>query len=256
MMHTVNRISDQFLITAVQAGLYGNEGNLRYHFATVFEGIALQGARFLDIGGGSGLHSLYAAACGACEAVCLEPEAAGSTAHVNQHFGEICASLGVTTARLVRETLQSYVAPGRPFDVVLLHDSINHIDEQACITLLESPASREAYRRIFEKLAGLTSRGATLIICDCSRYNLFPRCGRRNPFMPTIEWHKHQAPEVWAALLGEAGFTCPRIQWPSFNTLRGVGRILLGHRVPAYFLTSCFRLTARKAHNANSDAGI
>jgi 2-polyprenyl-3-methyl-5-hydroxy-6-metoxy-1,4-benzoquinol methylase len=46
----------------------------------LFRDIDFDGKRVLDIGGGDGVYSFYAAAMGAAEVVCLEPEAAGSTA--------------------------------------------------------------------------------------------------------------------------------------------------------------------------------
>ena len=81
----------------------------------------------------------------------------------------------------------------------------------------------------------------------CSRRNFFALVGIRNPVAPDIEWHKHQAPEVWAELLGGAGFSKPRTRWSSFYQLRRPGRSLLGHRLAAYFLQSHFCLTMEKS---------
>jgi len=99
---------------------------------------------------------------------------------------------------------------------------------------------------IFEKLAALAAPGAKLIAVDCSRKNVFARAGK-NPLAPTIEWEKHQPPDLWADLLEQAGFENPRIRWLTFNTLRSVGRLLLGNRVAAHFLVSAFSLTMTRA---------
>ncbi len=64
---------------------------------------------------------------------------------------------------------------------------------------------------------------------------------------PTIEWHKHQSPKLWAALVAEAGFAESRIGWTSFNRLGNPGKLLLGNKLAAYFLTSHFCLKVRRA---------
>ena len=135
---------------------------------------------------------------------------------------------------------------GKQFDIILLHNSINHLDETACINLLSDEASKAIYLDIFSKLSSLASSGAKLIVCDCSRYNFFALLRIRNPFAPTIEWHKHQAPEVWVGLLSQVGFVNPRIRWTSFNTLRLPGRVLLGNKLLSYFLRSDFCFTMEK----------
>ena len=61
-----------------------------------------------------------------------------------------------------------------------------------------------------------------------------------------------QAPEVWAGLLTEAGFSSPRIRWSSFYQFRRPGRLLLGNRLAAYFLQSHFCLTMVKTSPALS----
>ena len=76
-MSTVSNL-EGYLSAAVKEGLYPNRGNLQYHLKTLFKNIPLENRRVLDIGGGSGLHSFYAACMGAKEVVCLEPETEGS----------------------------------------------------------------------------------------------------------------------------------------------------------------------------------
>ena len=143
-------------------------------------------------------------------------------------------------------TFQAFDPTGKQFDTILLHNSINHLDETACINLLNDEASQAIYMDIFSKLSSLASSGAKLIVCDCSRYNLFALLRIRNPFAPTIEWHKHQAPEIWVDLLSQVGFVNPKVRWTAFNTLRSPGRILLGNKLLSYFLRSDFRFTMEK----------
>lgn len=248
---SVNRVGaeqdmDLYLTTVIREGLYSSKGKLQFEMDTVFRGIDLQNKSFLDIGGGSGLYSFYAAYQGAKKVVCLEPEAEGSSSAVTDKFNKLSKRLERDNVALERVTLQAFEPEGETFDVILLHNSINHLDERACINLLRESKSKAVYQEIFSKIYALSNKGATLIICDCSRYNFFALLRIRNPFVPKIEWHKHQAPEVWASLLGEARFVNPKIRWLSFNTLRNWGRVLTGNKLVAYFLTSHFCLTMDK----------
>ena len=193
---------------------------------------------------GSVMMSVEDATCrGAKKVVCLEPEAEGSSSGVTDKFHKLNKLLERNNVELKPVAIQALESEGETFDVILLHNSINHLDETACINLLRESKSKAVYQEIFSKIYSLSNKGAKLIICDCSRYNFFALFKIRNPFAPTIEWHKHQAPEVWANLLGGAGFMNPKIRWSSFNTLRNWGRVLIGNKLMAYFLTSHFCLT-------------
>ena len=235
-----------YLSAVIEEGLYPNRRNLQFHLKTLFKNIALENRRVLDIGGGSGLHSFYAACMGAKEVVCLEPETEGSRPGIGARFRKLSGILGGDRVRFEPVTFQAFEPMEKQFDIILLHNSINHLDEIACINLVNSEAARAIYMNIFLKLSSLASGGAKLIVCDCSRYNFFALLRIRNPFAPTIEWHKHQAPEVWVNLLSQVGFVNPRIRWTSFNTLRSPGRILLGNKLLSYFLRSDFCFTMEK----------
>ena len=237
---------ENYFSAVIEEGLYPNRGNLQFHLNTLFKDITLENRRVLDIGGGRGLHSFYVACMGAKEVICLEPETKGSRSGTRETFRKLGEILGQDHVRFEPVTFQAFDPGGKQFDVILLHNSINHLDETACINLLDSEASRAIYLDIFSKLSSLTSDGAKLIVCDCSRYNVFALLRVRNPFAPTIEWHKHQAPEVWADLLSQVGFTNPSIRWTAFNTLRSLGKVLLGNKLLSYFLRSHFHFTMEK----------
>ena len=64
--------------------------------------------------------------------------------------------------------------------------------------------------------------------------------------MPTIEWHKHQTPTVWATLLINSGFKNPKFAWSYPNTLGKFGRFIFGNKIAAFFLLSHFRLELTK----------
>ncbi len=61
----------------------------------LFEGVDLDNSRVLDIGGGNGVFSFYAALNGAEEVICLEPEEAGSRSSMQSKFERMSTSLGL-----------------------------------------------------------------------------------------------------------------------------------------------------------------
>jgi len=64
--------------------------------------------------------------------------------------------------------------------------------------------------------------------------------------VPTIQWYKHQSPRLWAKLLGDAGFTNPRIRWTSFNVLGRLGAAFLRNPLAAYLQVGHFCLTMNR----------
>jgi SAM-dependent methyltransferase len=224
-----------------------NPGNLRFEMQKLFGGLNLKGRSVLEIGAGEGDVSLYAACAGATRVVALEPEAAGSHGGVRTTFERLRDRLGVGQVALRAETLQGFEPADGRFDVLISKASINHLDEERCATLHRDPDARRAYHEILSKLGRVANHDAHLVVEDCSRHNLLGSLGLRNPLAPTIEWEKHQSPQLWAALLEEVGFRAPRIRWTTFNTLRRPGQLLLGNRVAAYLTTSTFCLTMQRA---------
>jgi SAM-dependent methyltransferase len=239
--------NELFYEMIMNEGLYSNRKTLEFHLNTLFKGINFRNKRVLDIGGGKGIHSFYAAWRGAKEVICLEPEADGSSSGVIEKFQRLSRSLRLNNISLEQEKIQSCDPKGRKFDLTLMHNVINHLDEIACMRLLEDKAAKASYREVFLKISALSANGATLIICDCSRYNFFALFKLPNPFVPSIEWHKHQAPEVWIELLNEAGYINSQIRWSSFNKLSKLGRVTLGNKIASYFFMSHFCLMMQKS---------
>jgi 2-polyprenyl-3-methyl-5-hydroxy-6-metoxy-1,4-benzoquinol methylase len=244
---STNQLHDYFRLMEQQLP-HVRRGNLRFQLAELSRDVDLRGRSVLDIGAGDGQLSLFAASAGASKVVALEPEAAGSSAGMFEKFDRLAGLLGLEDLVKLRPvTLQAYDPGGERFDVLILNASVNHLDEDACIRLHRDNDARAAYRIIFAKLAALAAPGARLIVSDCSRHNLFAHLGVRNPISRSIEWHKHQTPQVWAALLEEQGFRRLKIRWESFNSLRTPGKVLLGNRIASYMLTSAFCLTMELA---------
>jgi 2-polyprenyl-3-methyl-5-hydroxy-6-metoxy-1,4-benzoquinol methylase len=238
---------DQFYSVALEEGLLNKRSRFQFYVSTIFDGVDFAGASVLDVGGGSGMFSFYAACMGASRVVCLEPEAEGSSPELRNSFIQLRTRLNLHgQVILTPATIQSFEPRDSRFDVVILHNSINHLDENACIHLRESEVSRNVYRTILAKIGSLAKGAARLVVVDCSNHNFFALLRIKNPFAPTVDWRKHQAPEVWISLLREAGFDSPIVKWLSFNLLYGVGRALTGNRVASYFTSSDFCLTMTK----------
>lgn len=237
---------DFYFDTIIKEKLFSNKGNLKFHMNTLFKGIDFSDKKILDIGGGTGIMSFYSAFRGAKQVFCLEPECNGSSPGVSEEFQKLKKIFQLSNVELVTQTIQELKPGSETFDIILLHNSINHIDETACTNLLKGPKWVDVYQTIFSKIFLLSNKGAKIIICDCSKYNFFNFIKIRNPIVPTIEWYKHQAPETWANLLTNVGFVKPRIRWSSFNTLRYFGKIFTANKLMAFFLASHFCLTMEK----------
>jgi SAM-dependent methyltransferase len=221
-------------------------GHLLPSLEWTFDGVELDGKRMLDVGAGRGQHSLYAAMRGA-EVVALEPELEGSSRSASETLLRLRGELGLDDAVTVRpDRLQDLDGGGRPFDVVALLASINHLDEEACIHLLDDPAAVRRYRELFERLFELTAPGGTILIADATRHNFWGTTLHvKNPLARQIEWHKHQTPETWTLFLLGAGFVEPQVRWTTLGPLRHARKVL-ANRTAAFFLQSMFQLRARR----------
>ena len=202
--------------------------------------------RFLDIGCGTGSHTLWAAAHGAKLATGMEPALAGSRhQQVLAVLRQAASDLGFDNVDTTDTTLQEASLPNL-YDIVLVRHAINHLAEDACCVLHESEAAREEYRRIFRKLRSLMSPGGVVVFTDVARRNLLGDLGLRHPLIPAIQWYKHQSPYLWAALLKDAGFVDVRVSWLSPGVYLQAGWPLR-NRVMAYLTRSEFRIAARSS---------
>jgi len=241
-----DELLNRYFIAVCQEGLFSSPENLKYYTNNLFRDIDFAGKAMVDVGGGSGRFSFYAACMGASKVVCLEPGASGFNPHAFEKFQKLADSLLLAQVRYEHVTLQKYDPGSDLFDIILLHDSVNHLDAESCKNLQHDNCAIRGYRALFQKLYDMAREEAVLIITDNSRYNFFHLLHIKNPFVPTIGWEYHQPPQFWASLLSEVGFTSPVIRWTTPNRLHWFGRKLFGNPIASYFLTSHFCLSMTK----------
>lgn len=217
----------------------------KFYLDFLFQDISFVGKTMLDIGGGTGRFSLYGAFMGAERVVLLEPGLEGSTKNTLDTFQRLSGKLSETNITALPVSFQQFEPGNQSFDIILLHSSINHLDEEACIHLKHSNDAMNKYKAIFQKMSRIASPVAKLIICDCSRYNFFALLHLKNPLRRTIEWHKHQSPVLWSHMLEDAGFVNPKIRWILRGLPKEVGKLIC-NRFVCYFLDSFFCLSMDK----------
>lgn len=207
-----------------------------------FKDIDFKGKKVLDIGGGNGIYSYYAKLMGAAYCLNLEPFGAGS--------GNI-KILGESTYNELKIDIeplpiQEFNTDSK-FDVIILHDSINHLDEEIYTLIHKDADAYKMYSEIIAKIYSLTSENGRVVVADCSRINFFASLGIRNPFAPTIDWHLHQHPPLLIKLFAENGFNLVKLRWSPFKRFDKFGQVLAKIGFPiAYFMQSHFNIVFSK----------
>ena len=199
---------------------------LRGYAAAVLDGVDWYDKRVLDLGCGDGSLAVYLALSGAAQVIGIDPESAGSEKGATSAWPRY-ASLNLSHLLLVRGRFEEHPFRKDSFDLIISINSINHLHEVES-DLRHDRANYETTREVLAPLAEVASPGARLLVVECSRRNPFAPLQRyqiRNPLpgMSTIEWTKHQLPEVWIKLLCELGFECEWLRWYVPNRLRPVG---------------------------------
>ena len=231
---------DDYLNIISEKGIYPNRKNLQLHLDNIFSKVDFKDKKVLDIGGGSGVHSFYAAIKGARKVDCLEPEFDGSHAGMKENFEELKQILGATNVELHSVTFQDYETITSDYDVILTYNVVNHLDEEACQTLQSSQDSRDKFVQMFEKCNSMLKTGGMMLVADCGRRNLFGDLGIHNPFAGDIDWKIHQEPKFWLNLMVKAGFKKLDIHWSTFNSLGRLGKSFFGNRLFSYLTFSHF----------------
>lgn len=249
----MEKIKKEFLNTVSKQNIFSKKGNLgnpsklAFYLLNLFRKVNLKNLNVLDIGAGVGVFSFYVSLMGAKRVTSLEPELEGGSETMNQKFNLIKNKLGINNVELSKRTFQELDEKSGPFDLILMHNSINHLDEDSCIKLQTDKSAMHVYMKLFAKLFSLTSNNGLIIIADCSRYNLFGDIGMKNPFAPTISWKNHQSPYFWRKMLEKAGYEYLSLQWTSLSKFGKLGKILMSNPIASYFFFSHFTLCMKKS---------
>jgi SAM-dependent methyltransferase len=210
----------------------------------LFRDIPLSGSRVLDVGCGRGTWAVWAALHGAGYVLGLEPESDGSSNGSLKTFHRLIAELDLERVEGSSLPVQKLPVPIDPFDLVILYNVINHLNEDAVQRLHKDPAAVNSYKALLGHLRQLLRPGGVLVMADCGRNNFWHKRGWQSPIDPNIEWDKHQDPETWISIFGQAGFRLQDQRWSPFYPFYPLGR-LLANRLTQHLTASHFVLRFR-----------
>lgn len=223
---------------------YGSGERMGKYFERLFSAENLSAeSHVLDIGGGDGAIAHYLAHYGVSVDV-TDPYADGEVGGAPEFFEYLQSELRLPgKISLKRTSLQEFES-SRKYDLIVAHNSINHLDEESVRDLQRNSKSRECYEKIFTSISELLKPGGVLLISDCARNNVFGDLRLTNPFARSIEFDLHQNPRIWRGVLSSTGFVCEGWVWNSMMRTGFLGKFLLSNRLGAYFTTSHFTLRA------------
>jgi SAM-dependent methyltransferase len=204
----------------------------------IFGGLQLKGTRVLEIGCGSGAFCFWLALNGVEYVLGLEPEADGCIAGSIKKFNEIQAGLNLNNVEFKESFLENLSMPKKPYNMIVMLNVINHLDENAVQKLHWDEKARIEYIDMLKNLKRFISKDGFLIVADCGRKNFWNNLGLKSPFIPAIEWNKHQDPDLWINLFKRAGFELYDFRWSNIYPLG----FLSSNRVVQYLTMSHFTL--------------
>lgn len=234
-------LSAQF--DAALAELHPNPESLRYYANQLFKKCDLENRTLLEVGGGAGFLSFYAAELGA-HVTCLEPIADGSRSDMAEVAKQLTEKLPALNIVFCDDSVERFTETnGERYDILLMNNVVNHIAEDQCRVLHEKPLC-PVYDSFFRLLHRLIKPGGQLILADCARDNMLGSVGIKNPFCPTIDWTVHQNPSVWTFYLERNGFRKREIIWDAPTRFGKCGQVFLGNRLASWLTRSHFILYA------------
>jgi len=210
--------------------------------AFLFEGLSLKDKRILEVGCGSGAFCIWAGLQGAEYVLGIEPESDGYIQGTLDSFRASLQKLGLSNVEGKNCFLQNLSVPDKKFDIILMNNVINHLDESAVEILHKDKQAAEKYVKILKDLKKFLNPGGLVIIADCARSNFWNAFGLKSPVSPTIEWHKHQNQRQWTNIFSQAGYTLYDFRW---SPLYPIGKLASNFLVQ-YMTMSHFVLRFQK----------
>ncbi len=205
----------------------------------IFEGVNLKTKSLLDLGGGNGIASFFAAhSDNSCRCTIVDPFEDGSNTLMITQYEKLSKVYG-NAVKLHKGYVESLPIDEK-FDIILMHNSINHIGEEIIADIVSSQKYWKEFSARLEPIIMRAKKGATIIVADCSNKNFWNDLGIKNPLAPTIEWNLHQPPRVWQKML--ENFRCKhlRTNWTSRREFLFLGKFLLANKFLSYFTDSHF----------------
>ena len=121
---------NDFFKICVKIGVSSSIRNSKFQFKQLFKNIELKNKQILDVGGGSGYISFYCMLAGAKSGVCLEPGEEGVDIQKNDSYKMLNENINYDIEYL-NEKIEDYKS-NKKFDLIILHNSINHLVEGNC----------------------------------------------------------------------------------------------------------------------------
>lgn len=231
------QLKEQMELTGKMVG-YANGKRYTTRGKFLFDGVPLSGAHVLEVGCGTGAWAIWAALHGADRVIGIEPEVDGSTSNTLTKFRQTVEMLGLNDKVVAADHLLNELPPqDRPFDVVVMFNVINHLDEDAVMVMHKDKAAFERYVSLLRDLRGRIAKGGRVIVADCTRDNFWQRVGMRSPLAPNIDWAKHQGPEIWVKAFERAGFQKVDLRWsPLQPFLKATGNRFVQYLTSSHFV--------------------
>jgi len=221
-----------------------------HRFLKMIKTLSVSDRRVLEIGAGDGFLSCMLKYLGARSVTALEPESSGSSESVVDRFTRSINALELEDVAVLPLTFQDFSAPPDSYDLIVSIASVNHLNEGACEVLCESDDAKQTYLGLFQKMHRMLDTNGVLLLADCGRNNLLgclpSKLRMKHPFAPSIEWKKHQQPNTWATLLGQAGFHNVVWEWVLPIKLKYSIDTFFDNAPMAYLTSSFFILKAIK----------
>ena len=220
-------------------GLKRSFGYSFYFKNYIFDGINLRDKKLLDLGGGNGIASFFAYHTEkSCKCTIVDPYVDGSHKQMHTQFEDLSKLYdnSVTLHNGYVDTLPE----SHTFDLILMHNSINHIGEDIVGDIDTNKNSQVEYSKRLTKILDRAKSNSIIIVSDCSSKNLWNDLKIKNILAPTIDWNLHKPPSVWQKLLEDLDCQHISTKWTARRELLLIGKFILSNRFASYMINSSF----------------